>query len=415
MVVPQLPKLKGGVRFSSPAHTRFLLNRTYQNVHGSKDLIFCAENSTMTVRNSFIDLQNSSTRRALTEGEENYHQIIELAREGIAIHVDGIIVYVNHKLVEMLGFSNSLELIGRPNSELVQEARREISSELETTMLAERDELFSIEDVYERKDGQALPVEVSAIPIQYQGRSAVQIIARDISERKKVEAEIWEYQNMLKRLSSDLILAEEAERRNLAIVLHDHLGQSLAMAKIKMAGLLNSIKDDEVLKTLKSIEQDITDAVKQTRSITYELSPPVLHELGLIVALEWRLEKFTDETGIKSSLDHNVGKLELRNEQEVILFRSVDEVLKNIIKHANANIVLVTAQASRYSFMLKIQDNGDGFDTSILKPQTLKSGSFGLFSIKERIEYLGGVLEIQSGDTSGTIVNIIVPVSTEGK
>ncbi len=379
-----------------------------------KDLSFQAVNRNMEVRTTFIEAQHDKGNRKLTEGEENYHRIIDLAREGIAIHVDEKIVYVNHKLIEMLGFKNASDLLGHEASELIEPTRREISKELETTMLNESEELFSIEDVYECKDGSFLPVEVSAIPIHYQGLPAVQLIARDISERKKVEAEIWEYQNMLKRLSSDLILAEEAQRRNLAIVLHDHLGQSLAMAKIKMAGVLNSVADEELLENLKAIEKDISDAVKQTRSITYELSPPVLHELGLVVALEWRLEKFSEETGIKTSYEHNADAVELRNEQEVILFRSVDEILKNIIKHAEANIVLITAQATRYAFMVKIQDNGSGFDTTILKPQQRKTGSFGLFSIKERIEYLGGVLDIQSEIGNGTTVTLNVPVSLEG-
>ena len=368
----------------------------------------------MIARNSFIDSSEPKAKRTLTEGEENYHRIIDLAREGIAIHVDEKIVFVNHKLVEMLGFEEASELLGRSVSDLVEPTRREISKELQTTMLTESEELFSIEDVYECKGGQVLPVEVSAIPIRYQGQPAVQLTARDISERKKVEAEIWEYQNMLKRISSDLILAEEAQRRNLAIVLHDHLGQSLAMAKIKIAGALNTVDDETLKAQLKAIETDISDAVKQTRSITYELSPPVLHELGLVVALEWRLEKFSDETGIRTSYEHNAENVQLRNEQQVILFRSVDELLKNVIKHAEASIVLITAQATRYSFLVKIQDNGKGFDTSILTLKQRKTGSFGLFSIKERIEYLGGVLDIQSETGSGTTVTLNVPISLEG-
>jgi len=228
-----------------------------------------------------------------------------------------------------------------------------------------------------------------------------------------VEAEIWEYQNMLKQLSSDLILVEEAQRRHLAIALHDHLGQSLAMAKIKMAGLLNSLQDKALLAKLKAIEADITDAVKQTRSLTYELSPPVLHELGLLEALEWRLEKIRLETDIETSYEHNLEKIKLRNEQEVMLFRSVDEILKNIIKHASATKVTITAQATRYSFSLTVADNGKGFDTSILTPGQRRKDSFGLFSIKERLEYLGGVLDIQSEQGAGTRVILNVPVSLE--
>ncbi len=314
----------------------------------------------------------------------------------------------------MLGFETPDELIGRSITDLVEPARREISKQLEAVMVAESDDLISMEDVYQCKNGRLLPVEVSAIPIQYQGDPAIQITARDISESKKVEAEIWEYQNMLKRLSSDLILAEEAQRRHLAIVLHDHLGQSLAMAKIKIAGLLNSMDDETQIAKLKAIDMDIRDAVKQTRSITYELSPPVLHELGLIEALEWRLEKVRLESAIETSYEHNLDNIKLRNEQEVILFRSVDEVLKNVIKHAEASQVMITAQATRYSFSVSVEDDGVGFDTSILSPEHRRTESFGLFSIKERIEYLGGVLDIQSERGNGTTVILNIPVSLEG-
>ncbi|MBC8376957.1 MAG: PAS domain-containing sensor histidine kinase [FCB group bacterium] len=328
--------------------------------------------------------------------------------------MDEKIVFVNRRLIEMLGYENASDLLGKSITDLVEPIRREISKQLEATMIAQSDDLFSIEDVYECKNGQLLPVEVSAIAIRYQGSPAIQITARDISERKKVEAEIWEYQDMLKRLSSDLILAEEAQRRHLAIVLHDHLGQSLAMAKIKMAGLLNAIKDPDLQAKLKAINTDIADAVKQTRSITYELSPPVLHELGLVEALEWRLEKVKLENNIVTSYKHNLKNIRLRSEQEVILFRSVDEILKNVVKHSGATNVSITADATRYSFSVCVADNGKGFDTSILTPEQRPSDSFGLFSIKERIEYLGGVLDIQSEQGGGTMVILNVPVSLEG-
>jgi PAS domain S-box-containing protein len=366
------------------------------------------------MRNAIITVLDSKKKSNLTEGEENYHRVIDLALEGIAIHVDEKIVFVNRRLVEMLKYVDPDELIGKSISDLVDPFRRDISRQLEATMIADSDNLFSVEDVYECKNGQFLPVEVSAIPIQYQGSPAVQITARDISESKKIEAEIWEYQDMLKQSTSDLILAEEAQRRHLAIVLHDHLGQSLAMAKIKMAGLLNSIQDEMLLAKLKAIETDISDAVKQTRSITYELSPPILHELGLIEALEWRLEKIRFESDIETSYKHNLDNIKLRNEQEVILFRSVDEILKNVIKHAAATQVDITAEATQYSFSVSIQDNGKGFDTSILAPERRWRDSFGLFSIKERIEYLGGVLDIRSETGNGTIVILNIPVSLEG-
>ncbi len=367
----------------------------------------------MAKRKAFIKVPDPKEIRQISEGEENYHRVIDLARAGIAIHVDEKIVFANRSLVAMLGFDSHTELLGRSITDLVEPARREISKQLEAVMVVDQGKLLSMEDVYQCKNGQLLPVEVSAIPIHYQGSPAIQITARDISERKKVEAEIWEYQDMLKQLSSDLILAEEAQRRHLAIALHDHLGQSLAMAKIKMAGLLKSTEDENTRSKLKAIEADIIDAVKQTRSLTYELSPPVLHELGLIEALGWRLEKIQLETKIKTLFEHNLDNIKLRNEQEVILFRSVDEILKNIIKHADATEVTVTADATRYSFSIGVADNGRGFDTSILTPERRPRDSFGLFSIKERIEYLGGMIDIQSTLGVGSKIILNIPVSLE--
>jgi len=328
--------------------------------------------------------------------------------------VDQKIVFVNRKLLQMLKYEDASELIGRSFYDLVDPIRRDISKQLEATMLSQSDDLFSIEDVYQCKDGRFLPVEVSAIAIRYQGSTAIQITARDISERKKVEAEIWEYQDMLKQSTSDLILAEEEQRRHLAIALHDHLGQILAMAKIKMAGVLQSVTDEVLLAKLKAIETDISKAVKQTRSLTYELSPPVLHELGLIEALEWRLEKMKLEHGMEISSSHNMESIKLRNEQEVILFRSVDEILKNVIKHAQASKVHIKTEATRYSFSVSVEDDGQGFDTSILTPEHRRRASFGLFSIKERIEYLGGVSDIRSTPGKGTVVILNIPVSLEG-
>ncbi|MCF7807528.1 MAG: PAS domain-containing sensor histidine kinase [Candidatus Marinimicrobia bacterium] len=314
----------------------------------------------------------------------------------------------------MLGHENPVDLLDSAVSDLVHESRRGISHDLEISMLNENEGLTSIEEVYIRKDGSPISVEISVYPIIFREENAVQIIARDITERKKVEAEIWEYQNMLKRVASDLILAEESERRKLAIVLHDQLGQSLAMAKIKISGLMSTLDGVEQQDKLKAIEADISAAVKQTRSLTNDLSPPVLHELGLIVAIRWRLDKFMNETGISTKYDHNVDTVTLRDEQSIILFGSADEILNNIVKHANAGQVNVMVDVQSSSLILMISDDGQGFDLSILNPENRRNDSFGLFSIKERLEYLGGVLDVQSQPKQGTRVILSIPISSGG-
>lgn len=317
-------------------------------------------------------------------------------------------------MASMLGHENPVDLLDSAVSDLVHESRRGISHDLEISMLNENEGLTSIEEVYIRKDGSPISVEISVYPIIFREENAVQIIARDITERKKVEAEIWEYQNMLKRVASDLILAEESERRKLAIVLHDQLGQSLAMAKIKISGLMSTLDGVEQQDKLKAIEADISAAVKQTRSLTNDLSPPVLHELGLIVAIRWRLDKFMNETGISTKYDHNVDTVTLRDEQSIILFGSADEILNNIVKHANAGQVNVMVDVQSSSLILMISDDGQGFDLSILNPENRRNDSFGLFSIKERLEYLGGVLDVQSQPKQGTRVILSIPISSGG-
>jgi len=371
--------------------------------------------ATHRLKEEKIDSTQNTAPKQLIGSEENFHRIIDHACEGIIIHIEDKIQYVNQKLVDMLAYESPSELIGSTVSELVSESRRSISRELEKSMLEDAAELPSIEEVYIRKDGTPLSVEVSVLPIQFNGVKAVQIIARDITERKKVEAEIWEYQNMLKRVSSDLILAEESEKRKLAIILHDHLGQSLAMARIKITGLMGDLQDEDQLDKLRAIEDDITTAVKQTRSLTNDLSPPVLHELGLIVALKWRLEKFTQERGLETSYVHDVDHVNLRAEQSIILFRSTDELLSNVVKHSGASSVDVSISTDAFNLMIMVSDNGKGFDLSVLDPEKRRNDSFGLFSIKERLEYLGGVLDIRSEPNRGTQVILSIPVASGGE
>lgn len=408
VVVPQLPKLEGRVRFPSPAqkHNKTPCRPetiTPSGLPGKK-----------LQRARVIGTKKQISNEDLRATELNYQQIIDHACEGVLIHVDDRIRYVNQRMSTMLGYENIVDLLDSSVSDLVQESRRSISRELESNMLDENDGLTSIEEVYVKKDGSPLSVEISVYPIIFRDENAVQVIARDITERKKVEAEIWEYQSMLKRVASDLILAEESEKRKLAIVLHDHLGQSLAMAKIKISGLMNALDGEEQKEKLKAIEDDISAAVKQTRSLTNDLSPPVLHELGLIVAIRWRMDKFMTDTGIDANYEHNVDSVTLRDEQSIILFRSTDEILNNIVKHAEASQVKIMVDVDRSSMIIMISDDGKGFDLSILNPEKRRNDSFGLFSIKERLEYLGGVLDIQSEPKKGTRVILSIPISSGG-
>lgn len=237
----------------------------------------------------------------------------------------------------------------------------------------------------------------------------------DITGRKRNEEKLLAYQEQLRSLASELSLTEERERRRIAEDLHDHIGQALALSKMKLAELQSMLYSANFKDQVSQILNLINQTILETRSLIFEISPPVLYDLGFVAALEWLVEKFNKDYNLSIHLnDDGLPKI-LTDELSVFLFKAVRELLINIIKHSRARNVTISLQSGGDEILIRVTDDGVGFD---MLAQTSGEGNykgFGLFNIRERLAYFGGYSKIESEPGKGTQVTLCAPLKKNGE
>jgi signal transduction histidine kinase len=242
-------------------------------------------------------------------------------------------------------------------------------------------------------------------------RAASQGLLQEIDDHRRSRAMLDIYHRKLRRLSSELLLAEEGERRRIAIALHDRIGQSLTVSKMRLdalaAGLAPGPDASHIRKVGKIMERTIAD----TRMLTFELSPPILYEFGLGAALEWLCEKFSREHDLDITFHSDIDDLPMEIHLRVMLFQAARELLFNIVKHARAVQVKARMAVENRMLVIIVEDDGLGFRPDRIEPYGSGKMGFGLFSIRERLEDLGGVLDIRSESGRGTCVTLRCPLS----
>ena len=218
----------------------------------------------------------------------------------------------------------------------------------------------------------------------------------------------------LKALAAQLTLAEEQERRRIAADLHDHVGHSLALARMQLDGLQDSATKLERNIIVKDISNIMLQALQETRSLIFALSSPLMNEIGLGAAIaEWLEEQVEKRYGIKTQFSDTIAEEHRKTLDEnvrALLFRNVRELLTNVIKHSRATTVSVRLQESGSEIQILIEDDGVGFDHDVLKNQSRSTNGFGLFSVQERMADLGGRCDILSAPGKGCRVILRVPL-----
>jgi len=231
---------------------------------------------------------------------------------------------------------------------------------------------------------------------------------------KATEQELLDYQAQLKSLASQLSLAEERERRRIAAELHDRIGQSLAVSKLRLDTLWASAPSGDLAKTLQEVCNSIDQTIQNTRSLTFDLSSPILYELGFEAAVaEWLTEQVGQKHGIATEFEDDELPKPLSESVCVLLFRDVRELLVNVIKHARARKVKVSITKLDDTICVSVEDDGVGFAPDRIASTPTQTGGFGLFSIRERLEQLGGRLEIESQPGKGSKITMTAPLKSE--
>ena len=235
--------------------------------------------------------------------------------------------------------------------------------------------------------------------------------AFDITKRKQIDKRVLEYQKQLKSLASQITLVEEKERYRIATELHDHIGQYLAVSSMKLKEIRQSIDSEETQLILNSVCEWLNHVIDETRSLTFNLSSPILYELGFERAVAaWLKDEVEKKHNIETVFESDELPKLLDDNVRILLFRSVKELLFNIVKHAQAKKIHVSIYTSNGAIQVQIQDDGIGFDyTEVLETAAVKA-KFGLFSINERLEHFGGCMEIDSAPGQGTIIKLLAPL-----
>lgn len=357
-------------------------------------------------------VERRETEKLLRESEERYRAIFEQAADSIVLFdaETGEMVEFNDKTCQTLGYSREeFRKLKIPAFE-VSESAKDVARHIKKIVKGDSD---AFESRHRTKDGRILDILVSARAINVGGRKFIQGIWRDITERKRAEERLLVYQGQLRSLASELSLSEERVKRRMATDVHDNIGQNLAMAKIKLESLGKSVLSAGLAESLAEISQLIAQAIESTRTLTFELSPPVLYELGLGAALEWLVRNMRTQHGVSAEFNDDGQSKPLEHNILVLLFQAVRELLVNVAKHAQAHRVIVSARRIGDSIHISVEDDGVGFDTSHARYEGYESEGFGLFSIRERLSHLGGHLDVESRAGQGTVATLVAPIGCD--
>lgn len=230
-----------------------------------------------------------------------------------------------------------------------------------------------------------------------------------LAEERDRSKDLLEYQQKLRALASQVALAEEKERRRIAQGLHDQIGQALAVAKMKVASL--HCEDGSCSPAvLTAIAQSIEQAIKHVRGLTFELGSRVLYDFGLEAALE-NVAESARQNGLTAHFEDDGQPKPLPEWIKVTLLQAVKELVHNVEKHAQASEVRISISRHDQRVEVAVDDNGVGCDQGRLTPVVDRNGGFGLFSIRERMDFMGGTARIRTAPGQGMCVTLSVPIA----
>ena len=230
--------------------------------------------------------------------------------------------------------------------------------------------------------------------------------SHDVTERRRTEREVALHQDRLRSMASEIVMAEERLRRSLAADLHSGLGQDIALARMRLS-LLRQSASAELHEPLSAIEQLVEQADRSVRSITFQISPPVLHDLGLLPALQWLAEDIGGRHGLEVRVEDDGSPKVADDRIHVLLYRAVRELLINALTHGAAREAVVRLGQEDGLLRITVEDRGTGFDSADKNLQ-----GAGLFGIREQLMHVRGSIHIDSAAGRGTKVTLTAPLET---
>lgn len=239
----------------------------------------------------------------------------------------------------------------------------------------------------------------------------------DITPRRRAEEALRESEQRLRFLTSQLLSAQERERKRISMELHDELGQSLAVLKLQIRVIERGLGDDQQDLKAECVEMllYLDGVIDDVRRLSRDLSPAILEDLGLQSALKYLINGVSKHYTVSQVFEVEDLDQLFAAEAQIIIYRIFQECLTNISKHADATEVSITVKEHDGLISLMIEDNGAGFDPAVVLPRRATGRGLGLAALDERARMLGGTLEIRSQPGVGTRMTCIIPVDQERK
>ena len=370
----------------------------------------------MTRRKEHNTLHPYQEQPALTEREQYLRGISAAVPDALVIMDDaGRLVFWNAAASRIFGYDAD-EAIGHEVHTLLAPARyrdpslRGLRDFATTGQGPAVGATLRLEALH--KDGSEFPIELFVSSIHIRERWYAAGVVRDITERKQIEISLEQSRQALRDLAGHLQTVREAECGAIAREIHDQLGQMLTALKIDVARLRPRLADPDptTLALLDSITGSLNLMIRTTQNIVAALRPLILDELGLIPAIEWQAEQFSQRTGVRSILNLTVTDTGFSPAVSTALFRILQESLNNVARHAGASEVRIDLTQADGWMTLAVRDNGRGMTAADVENRH----SFGLMGMRERAHVFGGQVGIHGEPGQGTTVQVRIPTQNLG-
>lgn len=346
--------------------------------------------------------ENREALQEVREAEEKYRSVIAAMTEGVVIQdAGGTIIACNRSAERILGIDAN-RLIGRnsidANERPLYEDGSPYSAEDRPSVVTLRTgvAVTNVTMGVHRHDGTLIWVSLNTQPLFRPNATiphAIVTTFQDITERKEASERIA-------ALSHRLIEVQEGERRKLARELHDEIGQVLTAVSFSLKSVARLDTDGTLREVVSEGLTTVERAIGQVRSMSLDLRPPLLDELGIVPALRWLAQQQESRTGVSIVLEAASGDLKLPVEMAEASYRVAQEALTNVARHAGASEVVVRLERLDERVRVMVRDNGCGFD----RAQIHGTGGIGLLGMEERVKLAGGVLRVRSVPGEGTDV-----------
>ena len=387
-----------------------------------------ADDLTQGITSLRLRRQNRQAQQALQESETRFRQLADAMPQLVwTATPDGKVDYFNRRLREFKHLEQMMPVIH-------PEDLPRTSKVWQRGIKTGRD--YEIEHRMQRADGSFRWFLTRALPIRDEAGCVIKWFgtSTDVDDRKQAEqalqqskdeleekvrerttellllmGDLEKSRNDLRKLASELVLAEERERKRLAVALHDEVAQTLAAARMRIDLLRSSAVDNEYRQSIEQAQELLSYSIRQTRALMTDISNPVLYDLGLRSAVEALADPIKERYGIQVKCSFEGNFSSLSQDLNVMVFQVVKELLQNVIKHSGARGASIRIIEDKDSIRTIVADDGAGFDVNEIDAPDYVEGGFGLFSIRERVKSFSGNIQIKSKPGIGSEVLVVLP------